>query len=265
MFLIFNFFFEDINNDVEGWFDTSNYDKNDKRPLQIGVNKKVIGMFKDELGGNIMKEFCALRAKTYAYLMKDDNETKKAKGVKRCVIKRRLMFEYYKESLFNNKTIMRSQLRFKSEAFIECSDTMDDVYDNINDYNSNRTRKILIVFDDMIADIMVNKKFQAIIKELFIRCRKLNVSLVLITQSDFFVPKDVRLNLTRYLIMKVNNKRELQNIAINHSADIGHEDFMKIYRECTKKRFNFLTIDTTLPASDPLRFRKNLLDCYVSV
>ena len=108
-------FFEDINNDVERWFDTSNYDKNDKRPLQIGVNKEVIGMFKDELGGKTMKEFCALRAKTYPYLMEDDSEMKKAKGVKRCIIKRRLMFENYKDSLFNNKTIMGSQIRFKSD------------------------------------------------------------------------------------------------------------------------------------------------------
>ena len=108
-------FFEDINNDVERWFDTSNYDENDKRPLQIGVNKKVIGMLKDELGGKIMEKFFALRAKTYTYLMEDDSEMKKAKGVKRCVIKRRLMFENYKDSLFNNKTIMRSQLRFKSD------------------------------------------------------------------------------------------------------------------------------------------------------
>ena len=84
--------FEDNNNDVERWFDTSNYDKNDKRPLQIGVNKKVIGIFKDELGGKIMKEFCVFRAKTYTYLMEDDSEMKKAKGVKRCVIKRRLIF-----------------------------------------------------------------------------------------------------------------------------------------------------------------------------
>ena len=108
-------FFEDINNDVVRWFDTSNYFENDKRPLQIGVNKKVIVMFKDELGGKIMKEFCALRAKTYTYLMDDGSEIKKAKGVKRCVIKRRMMFENYKDSLFNNKTIMRSQLRFKSD------------------------------------------------------------------------------------------------------------------------------------------------------
>ena len=145
-------------------------------------------------------------------------------------------------------------------AFIECSNTMDDVYENINDYNPIRKRKKLIVFDDMIADIMTNKKFQAIIKELFIRCRKLNISLVFITQSYFSVAKDVRLNLTHYLIMKINNRKELQNITINHSADIDYKDFMKIYRECTKEPYNFLTIDTTLPASDPLRFRKNLFD-----
>ena len=150
-------------------------------------------------------------------------------------------------------------------AFIECSNMMDDVYENIHDYNSSRKRKILIVFDDMIADIMTNKKFQAIIKELFIRCRKLNISLVFITQSYFSVPKDVRLNSTHYLIMKINNRKELQSIAINHSADIDYKDFMKIYRECTKEPFNFLTIDTTLPASDSLRFRKNLLDSYVRV
>ena len=118
-------------------------------------------------------------------------------------------------------------------AFIECSNMMDDVYENINDYNPIRKRKKLIVFDDMIADIMTNKKFQAIIKELFIRCRKLNISLVFITQSYFSVPKDVRLNSKHYLIMKINNRKELQNIAINHSADIDYKEFMKIYRECT--------------------------------
>ena len=88
---------------------------------------------------------------------------------------------------------------------------------------------ILIVFDDMVVDIMTNKKFQSITKELFIRCRKLNISLI-ITLSYFSIPKDVRLNSTHYLIMKINNKRELQNIAINHSADIDYQDFIKIYR-----------------------------------
>ena len=107
-------FFEDISNDVERWFDTSNYDKNDKRPLPIGKNKKVPGLFKDELGGKIIKELCLLRLEAYAYLMEDDSVKKKAKGTKKCVIKRRLMFENYKDSLFNDKTILRSQQRFKS-------------------------------------------------------------------------------------------------------------------------------------------------------
>ena len=112
----------------------------------------------------------------------------------------------------------------------------------------------------MIADIMTNKKFQAIINELFIRCRKITISLVFITESYFSVPKDVRLNSTHYFIMNINNKRELQNIAINHSADIDYKNFLKVYRECTKEPYNFLTIDTTLPSSNPLRCWKNLFD-----
>ena len=143
-------------------------------------------------------------------------------------------------------------------AFIECSNRMDDVYENIDDYNPSRKRNILIVFDDMIAGIMTNKKFQAIIKEWFIKCRKLNILLVFITQSYFSFPKDVRLNSTHYLIMKINNRKELQNIAINHSADIDYNNFVRIYRECIRKPYSFLTIDTTLPASDPLTFRKKL-------
>ena len=96
-------FFEDIADDVTKWFDTSNYDENDKRPLPIGKNKKVIGLFKDELEGKTMKEFCALRAKTYSYLMDDNSEVKKSKGTKKCVIKRELMFENYKDCLFNGE------------------------------------------------------------------------------------------------------------------------------------------------------------------
>ena len=138
----------------------------------------------------------------------------------------------------------------------------NDVYAIIDNYNPKRERKILIVFDNMIADIMENNKFQSIIKELFTRCRKLNFSLVFITQSCFSVPKDLRLNSTHYLIMKINNIKELQNIAINHSADIYCKDFIKIYRECVKESYYFLTIDTTLPASNPLRFRKNLFDTF---
>ena len=112
-------------------------------------------------------------------------------------------------------------------AFIEGSNTIDDVYENIDEYNPSRKRKVLIVFDTMIADIMANNKFQAITKKLFIRCRKLNISIVFITQFYFPVPKDVRLNSTHYLIMKINNQKELKNIAINHSADIDYKDFMR--------------------------------------
>ena len=86
---------------------------------------------------------------------------------------------------------------------------MDDVYENINDYNPNIKRKILIVFDDMTAGIMTNNKFQVIIKELFVRCWKLNISLVFITQSYFYVLKDVRLNSTHCLITEINNRKEL--------------------------------------------------------
>ena len=89
---------------------------------------------------------------------------------------------------------------------------MDDLDQIIDDYNLSRKKKILIVFDDMMADIMSNKKFEAIIKELFIRYRKANISLEFITQSYFSVPKDVRLNSTLYLIMKINNRKELQDL-----------------------------------------------------
>ena len=107
---------------------------------------------------------------------------------------------------------------------------------------------------------MTNKRFQAIIKELFIRSRKLNISLVFITQSYFSVPKEVRLNSTHYLIMKIHNRGELQQIAVNHSVDIDYKDSLKIYKNCTKEPYSFLTINTVLPADDPMRFWKNILD-----
>ena len=105
---------------------------------------------------------------------------------------------------------------------------------------------------------MSDKKAQQVLKELFIRCRKLHISLCFLTQSYFSVPKDVRLNCTHYIIFKVNNKRELQNIAINHSADIDYKDFVNIFRNCTKEPYNILTIDTTQPADK--RFKKNFYD-----
>ena len=136
---------------------------------------------------------------------------------------------------------------------MEYSNSMDDIYDEINDYNKKRKRKVLIVFDDMISHVMFGKKAQQVLNELFIRCRKLSISLCFLTQSYFSAPKDVRLNCTRYIIFKLNNKRELQIVAINHSSDIDYKDLVKIYRNCTKEQYNFLTIDTTQPVDK--RFR----------
>ena len=105
------------------------------------------------------------------------------------------------------------------KAYIEYSNDMHDVYKNINEYNPDKENKI-IVFDDMIADMINNKKLNSIVTELFIRGRKLNISLVFITQSHFKVPQDVKLNTTHFFIAKILNKRELQQIAINHSYQI---------------------------------------------
>ena len=142
---------------------------------------------------------------------------------------------------------------------MEYSNDMEDVYKNIEDYNPIKKRKILIVFDDMIADMINNNKLNPIVTELFIRGRKLNISIVFITQSYFKVPKDVRLNSTHFFIMKIPNKRELQQIALNHSSNIDFIDFMKICKKCTAEPYSFLVNDTTIPSDDPLRFGKNLL------
>ena len=113
-----------------------------------------------------------------------------------------------------------------SKAFIEYSNDIQDVDKDIEDYNPGKKHKILIVFDDMIADMINNKKLNPIVTELFIRGRKLNISIVFITQSYFKVPKDIRLNSTHFFIMKIPNKRELQQIALSHSSDI---DFIRFY------------------------------------
>ena len=125
------------------------------------------------------------------------------------------------------------------KAFMEYSNDMQDVYKNIEDYNSRKNRKVLIVSDDMIADMINNKKLNPIVTQLFIRGRKLSISIVFITQSYFKVPRDVRLNSTHIFIMKIPNKRELQQIALNHSSDIDFKDFMKIYKKYTAEPYFF--------------------------
>ena len=136
---------------------------------------------------------------------------------------------------------------------------MQDVYKNIEEYNLGKKHKILIVLDDMIADMINNKKLNPVVTELFIRGRKLIISVVFITKSYCKVPKDVRLNSTHFFIMEIPNNGELQQIALGHSSDIYFKNFMKIYKKCTAEQFSFLVNDATLPSDNPLRFRKNIL------
>ena len=126
-------FFQDISNDVEKWFDMSNYDKNDKRPLPIGKNKKVPGLFKDELGGKIITEFVALKPKAYSYLDDYGDNHKKANGTKKCVIKQKLMFQNFKDYLFNNKNVYRPQQRFKSCNHNVCTEEVNKIALSSND------------------------------------------------------------------------------------------------------------------------------------
>ena len=140
-------------------------------------------------------------------------------------------------------------------AFIEYSNDMNDIPEDINNYDKNRDKKVLIIFDDMIADIMRSKKFKVIVKELFIRCRKLNISIAFITQSYFRTPKDARLNSTYYIIMKIGNKKELKSIAEENSGHLDFKEFLKIYNYCTRDPYSFMMVDTRPTAR--VTFKKN--------
>ena len=138
---------------------------------------------------------------------------------------------------------------------------MHDVYKNINYYNRHKARKILIVFDDMIVDMIRNKKLNSIVTELFIR-KEIKYFSCFYHTTYFKVPKDVRLNTTHFFITKILSKKELQQIAIINSSDSRTEDFVDIYRKCTAAPYSFFVNDTTLASNNPLRFRKNLFGIY---
>ena len=140
-------------------------------------------------------------------------------------------------------------------AFIEYSNDMNDVLEDINNYNKKRDKKVLIIFDDMIIDIMRSEKFKAIVKELFIRCRKLNISIVFVTQFYFRTPKDARLNSTHYILMKMGNKKELKSIAEENSGHLDFKDFLKIYNHYTDKPYSFMMVDARPTAC--VTFKKN--------
>ena len=141
-------------------------------------------------------------------------------------------------------------------AFIEYSNDMNDVLEDINNYNKNRDKEVLIIFDDMIVDIMRSEQFKVIVKEIFIRCRKLNISIVFITQSYFRTPEDARLNSTHYILMKIGNKKELKSIAEENSGHLDVKDFLKIYNYCTRKPYSFMMVDTRPTAR--VTFKKKL-------
>ena len=140
-------------------------------------------------------------------------------------------------------------------AFIEYLSDMNDVLEDIDNYNKKRDKKVLIIFDDTIADIMRSEKFKAIVKELFIRCRKLNISIVFITQSYFGTPKDARLNSTHYILMKIGNKKNLKSIAEENLGHLEFKDFLKIYNYCTIEPYSFMMVDTRPTAR--VTFKKN--------
>ena len=142
-------------------------------------------------------------------------------------------------------------------AFIEYSDDMNDILDDINNYNKNRDKNVVIVLDDMIADIEYNKNFKRIIKELFYRARKINVSIVFITQSYFRALKDARLNSTHYIIMKINNKKELKRTAEEKSGHLDYKDFLKMYNYCKEEPYSFMTIDVRPTATIPFKTNFN--------
>ena len=139
-----------------------------------------------------------------------------------------------------------------SKIFIEYSNDFGDIYEYIEESDPSKKHEILIVFEDMVTDMLSNKKLHAIVTELFTRGRKLNISVVFTTQFYFDVPENIRLISTHYFIMKIPNKQKLKKIEINHSSQIGVKDFMNYFKKCTGKAYSFLVNDTTLTSDNPL-------------
>ena len=128
---------------------------------------------------------------------------------------------------------------------------MNDIYESFDEYNPNRKRKIFNVSDNMIADMLSKKNIQPTVTELFMRCRKRNISLTFITQFHFVVARNSRLNSSHYFIMQIPNKQEIQQTAINHSSDIDFKDFMNLYKKCSGNPYSFLKNDAALTSDNP--------------
>ena len=137
---------------------------------------------------------------------------------------------------------------------------MKNVYQSIDEHNPGKKKKVLLVLHDMVDDVTPNKKLHLVTTELFIRCQKLNISLVFITQSFFHTPKSVTLNTTHFIIMKIPNRQKLLEIAINHLSDTDFGEFKRLVRKCTAESHSIFITDITLPSENALRFQKNLLE-----
>ena len=137
---------------------------------------------------------------------------------------------------------------------------MKNAYQSIDEHNPGKKKKVLLVFHDMVDDVTPNKKLHLVTTELFIRCQKLNISLVFITQSFFHTPKSVTLNTTHFIIMKIPNRQKLLEIAINHLSDTDFGEFKRLVRKCTAESHSIFITDITLPSENALRFQKNLLE-----
>ena len=214
-------------------FDLSNFPKDSK--YFCNDNKKVPGKMKDEYGGTAIYEFVGPKPNMYSILDVNNYEKSVYKGYNS-----NIGHDEFINVHSNKKVIRHNMRRIKSrDHIITHIITMLDVYKKIDDYNPDKENKILIVFDDMIADMIHNKKLNSIVTQSFIRGRKLNISLVFIPQSYFKVPKDVRLNTRHFFLAKIPNKRELQQIGTNRSSKIHTEGFVNIYRKCTNEPYFF--------------------------
>ena len=149
-------------------------------------------------------------------------------------------FESKYQLLANKREKVGIEKTKNLKAFIDYSQANDDFYENLEDYNPTKKRKVLIVFDDMTTDMESNKTLGPIVTELILRGRKLNISLVFISQYYFKVPETISLNAIHYFIIEILNKRELQQLTSNHSSDIDFKDFMKFYKDYTGEPFCYI-------------------------
>ena len=235
-------FYKDISADVDRWFDTSNFNKNDNRSLEIGKNKKVLGKFKDELGGKIMTKFCVLRAKTYSFLIDeftdDDYEknnivNKKAKGTKKCVIKREILFYNYIDSLFKNKVLYRTQQRFRSDHHKVYTEEDNKIALSSNDDKRIQTFDNVITYPYGTNAFMVCRN-EMLLKNKFIDSDMINSESQLLRDKSQVLRKESQAFRTNSLLLR-NELKELREA----SRDIKNKSYiLRTESQMLKNKYN---------------------------